>query len=78
MDKKGEVICPVCNASFEIETELYDEGDVVVCPFCSSELVIVEMGERIVVDVLEEGEEESSFYDEVDDEDFEEDFEEYE
>ncbi|MBU1120578.1 MAG: zinc-ribbon domain-containing protein [archaeon] len=50
-----KVVCPRCGEDFEVDSELYEEGDSVECPGCGIELSVVRKGKKLcVVDSLEE------------------------
>ncbi len=63
------VKCPVCDESFDIEVDMYEDGDVLTCANCGADLEIAIDGNRVVLTPTEENEEVGSS-------DFESDFEE--
>ncbi len=53
-----KVKCPKCDETFNIDSELYEEGDSVECPFCAIEVFVAKKGRKItVVETFEEAEE---------------------
>jgi len=44
-----KVTCPRCGKKFELEPEIYEEGDTVECPECGAELSVVKKGRKITV-----------------------------
>jgi DNA-directed RNA polymerase subunit RPC12/RpoP len=53
-----KVKCAKCEESFEIDPEIYEEGDSVECPSCGAELFVARKGKKIAV--VESFEEEDS------------------
>ncbi|MEW6295461.1 MAG: zinc-ribbon domain-containing protein [Candidatus Diapherotrites archaeon] len=43
------VSCTHCGKKFELEPEIYEEGDTVECPECGTELSVVKKGKKITV-----------------------------
>lgn len=50
------VVCLECQNDIELEDREYKVGDIIECPFCGSELEVVEVkeDEAIVVQLVEE------------------------
>lgn len=54
-----KVVCPRCGEDFEVDSELYDEGDSIECPSCGIELSVARKGKKLtVIDSLDEAPEE--------------------
>ena len=51
--------CPVCGTTIEIEED-YTPGDIIECPNCGTQLIIVRKGKKIYLDEFEEFEEEET------------------
>jgi len=55
-----KVKCPKCLNDFELDVELYEEGDSVECTSCGIELFVVRKGKKLTVAETFEEEEEDS------------------
>jgi len=48
-DWLGRVVCPGCGEAFNLDTELFEEGDSLECPECGAELVVARKGNKLTV-----------------------------
>ena len=45
----AKVVCPGCGEAFDLDIELFEEGDSLECPECGSELVVARKGNNLTV-----------------------------
>jgi len=55
-----KVKCPKCQNDFDLDVELYEEGDAVECPSCGIESFVTRKGKKLtIVETFEEEDEDS-------------------
>jgi DNA-directed RNA polymerase subunit RPC12/RpoP len=42
-------MCPACGEKFELDTELYDEGDLIECNECGTSLTVIKRNNKLSV-----------------------------
>lgn len=60
-----KVQCPKCQNIFDLDVELYEEGDSVECPSCGIEVFVAKKGKKFtVVETFEEADEDAQGWEE--------------